>query len=875
MIRLPSNPRPEEYELHLTIDPRKDRFAGEVAISLLVEKPVRSVTLHAADLELSEVELEDAQGSVPIRSRRVHAPDETVEFRLARDLEPGAAALRIVYGGPIRTDLRGLYLARSGRRRYAVTQLEAADARRVFPCFDEPSMKARFSIRVTTPPRNTVISNAPAVRSTRIGPRKIVEFAPTPRLSTYLVALIVGDLEGSRARRCGRTPIRVWHVPGKGKLVRFALESATAALERLEKYFALPYPYEKLDLIAVPDFEFGAMENAGAVTFRESLLLVDPKTVTLAEKKRVAEVVAHELAHMWYGDLVTMAWWDDLWLNEAFATWMAFTVVDDWQPEWQMWLDFEHHRAAAFSLDSLANTHPIYTKVRSPDEATENFDAITYEKGASVVRMLERWLGAATFRKGVRRYIRKHREANAEARDLWDALEEASGRPVAPMVRSWIERPGFPIVEARRIDRDGQGVLEVSQRRFFASPSRAAENDDPPWPLPMTVRVRPARGRTGLVRQLVEQRRARVPLGTTDAARWAYANAEEGGFYRVLHDDASLNAILADRARLAPVERVGLVGHQWAALRANRADLSHLLALVEAYGDEEESEALEALLGPLVFLKDPIAWVAGEPMESRLRTWIGDRFKPAFTELGWRPRRGEPDAVRLRRAALLRIVGGIAEDPEVEAEATEALRRYLRDRKTLDPNLAGSVVEIAARRGNDRLYDTYLRQMKRGATPQERMRFEMALGAFRDPALVQRTLELLFGEEIPTQDVALLLGRMLSSRDAREETWEFIRKRWKDLSPRIPPGLASRLILALPALHTRTHRRTVASFFRAHPIPTARRALRQTLERFDLDNELRRRVTPALRRFLEDATSRTEEGAALEGRTQDVRSRIS
>jgi puromycin-sensitive aminopeptidase len=854
MFRLPETVRPEQYTLHLTVDPREERFQGEATIKLGLAEGVRAFAVHSADLDLEEVRLDDARGPVPVRERKVRARQETVELRLGRALRSGPVTLHVTYTGPIRQDLRGLYHARSGRRRYAVTQLEATDARRVFPCFDEPAMKARFKVRVTTPVANTVVSNAPEIRSERRGRWKTVEFAETPKLPTYLIALIVGELEGSRVRRCGRTPIRVWHVPGKGGLTGFALEAAAASLARLERYFALPYPYEKLDLIAVPDFEFGAMENAGAVTFRESLLLVDPKTVTLQEKKRVAEVIAHELAHMWYGDLVTMAWWDDLWLNEAFATWMAFAVVDEWKPEWQMWLDFEHHRAAAFSLDALRNTHPIYTTVRSPEEATENFDVITYEKGASVVRMLERWLGAPTFRKGVRRYIRRHREANARAQDLWKALEEASGRPVAPVVRSWIERPGFPLVEAKRADRAGKARLDVRQDRFFASPRLAVPNGEPPWPVPLVVRVRPVRGRTRLVRDLLEDRQASVPLGSSSEVRWAYSNADEGGFYRVLHDGDSLQSFVSDRARLAPVERLGLVGHQWAALRANRAELSDLLAVVEAYRDEEEAEALEALLGPLGFLKDPVAWVAGEAVDSGFREWLAAAFRPGFRELGWRPRRGESDQVRLRRAALLRIVGGLAEDAEIEDEANEALRRYLKERRTLDPNLAGSVVDIAARHGSERLYGRYLREMKRAATPQERMRFEMALGAFRDPALVQRTLELALTNEIPTQDVALLIGRMLGARHPREATWEFVQKRWEELAPRIPSGLASRLVLALPALHTRAHRREVAAFFRAHPVPTARRALRQALERFDLDHELRRRIAPALRRYLREGS---------------------
>src|SRR5690606_35680048 len=373
------------------------------------------------------------------------AAREVATLVLPRPVGPGEVTLRIAFAGRLRDDLRGLYAARSGDRPYAFTQLEAADARRFFPCFDEPAMKARFSIAVTTRADLAVVSNAPEAERTALGAGRVrVRFAETPPLSTYLVALGVGALERSKPVRLGPTEIRVWHVPGKGHLVGFALEAARECLDRLEQWFALPYPYAKLDLVAVPDFEAGAMENAGAVFFRENLLLLDPDVATLAEQKRAAEVICHELAHMWYGDLVTMAWWDDLWLNEAFATWMAFEIVDDWKPEWKMWQDFQQHRAAALRLYALQHTHPIHPEVRTPAEATENFDLITYEKGASVVRMIERYLGPATFRRGVRRYIRRHREANAVAADLWRALSEAAGQEVEPIVRGWVEREGLP-----------------------------------------------------------------------------------------------------------------------------------------------------------------------------------------------------------------------------------------------------------------------------------------------------------------------------------------------------------------------------------------------------------------------------------------------
>ena len=849
-MRLPKLPRPERYDLALHVDPAKPSFSGELTIALEVGPDTRAIELHAVDLEIESSEVEDGTGVVKVARVRPTPERQTLSFVLERPLAAGKAELRIHYTGPIRKDLRGLYLARSGKRRYAATQLEAADARRFFPCFDEPDMKARFHLRVTTPSRNRAVSNGAIVRSERRGPRVTYHFAETPPLSTYLVALVVGELESSRPARAGSTPIRVWCVPGKKKLAGFALECAVEALTRLEDYFGLPYPYGKLDLIAVPDFEFGAMENAGAVTFRETLLLVDEKTVSLAEKKRVAEVIAHELAHMWYGDLVTMAWWDDLWLNEAFATWMAFKVVDDWKPEWEMWLDFESHRAPAFALDAMENTHPIYVPVNTPSEATENFDVITYEKGASVVRMLESWLGPSVFRSGVRRYIRRHREANARAADLWRALEESAKRPVTPVVVPWLERPGFPLVSGRRVDRGGQALLVAGQERFFANPKVAEGARTETRPIPLVVRVRRARGKDSLVRALADAPTTEIALGPSDDVRWAYLNADEASFIRALHDAPLLRALGQDLPRLRPVERMGLVGHQWAGVRAGCARLADWLDLVARLGDEREPDVLGAASGPLAWLDDHVVPVVGERSAAKFRGWLAASFAPAFESVGWKPAKGESEKERQRRAALVSILGSLAEHAPVLEDVEAQIRAYLKSRTALDANLAGIVVELAARRGDKARFESYLRAMKGSRTPQERARFELALGSFRDPALVDRALALALTDAIPTQDVVPLLVRLLGNPSARERAWEFVRERWKELSPRVSPGLAGRLVSALPALQKPLYKRQVAAFFASHPIPTAARALKQALERFDLDAELRERTLPELRAYL-------------------------
>ncbi len=849
-IRLSPDVRPTNVDLHVEVDPTKSElFRGDVSIEIEIDQACSLIELHASDLNVTAARIESS-GATGVGSIEPRPKRETIALRFRQKIPAGTATLKLRFSGNLRSDLRGLYAASSGTRRYAVTQLEAADARRFFPCFDEPIMKARFAIRVTTGARNQVISNSPILRTQKLsGGKKTVHFAPTPPLSTYLVALAVGDFESSKPTRLGKTEIRVWHVPGKRRLTAFSLEAARETLARLEKYFNLPYPYAKLDLVAVPDFEAGAMENAGAVFFRETLLLVDPETVTLTEQKRVAEVICHELAHMWYGDLVTMEWWNDLWLNEAFATWMAFEIVASWKPEWEMWQDFELHRGAALNLDALDSTHPIYTEVKTPDEATENFDLITYEKGASVVRMLEHYLGAKAFRAGVRKYIRRHKESNTVASDLWDALSDASGERVEAVVRGWIEQPGYPVLKVRRRKNGSRTEIRFRQERFY-SRAKKARGVPTRWPIPWVGRVGGARrGSAKLEKKLLLETQEKLSLRGA-APRFIYGNADESGFYRPLHDGAELGRIAKFLPELTPVERMGLLGHQWALVRAGYAEIESFLKLADASGAEPAAHVLQLLRAPLAFLDSGVAEPAGTKVRDAYRNWLAEKFGTQLLDLGWDPADREDDATRLRRAAIIALLGEVAEWDAVMLAAEDRCGEYIRDRTSLDANLADSVVSLAARRGDAALYDAYLNAADASSTPQGRRRFTMALAEFRDPSLVRRTLTLTPTDQIPTQDVAMLLARLFGNPAARELTWAFVKRRWSSLRRRMPPMLVTRLIDATPALSSREYRREVAAFFEANPVPTGARAVRQALERFDLNAEFRRRASPGFKRWL-------------------------
>jgi puromycin-sensitive aminopeptidase len=854
-FRLSTDVQPIEYRVDLSVEPARGTFGGEVLIRLDLARPRQAIELHAADIQVRTATLASPEGAGPTARGRIvrHPERETVEIRLPRRVGAGQWTLRLRFAGRLQEGLRGLYGVRVDGDAYAFTQLEAADARRFFPCFDEPAFKARFTFRVTTDATYTVLSNsAPATIQQQEGNRTTVEFGPTPKLSTYLCALAVGALESSAPRHLGSTPIRVWHVPGKGHLTDLALDAAVATLTRLEQYFDLPYPYDKLDLVAVPDFEAGAMENAGAVFFRETLLLADPATITLAEHKRLAEVIAHELAHMWYGNLVTMTWWNDLWLNEAFATWMAFRIVDDWKPGWRMWNNFEHHRAAALSLDALVHTHPIYADVRNVSEATENFDAITYEKGAAVVRMIERYLGAEPFRDGVRLYIRRHRDGNATARDLWQALSETSGKQVEHIVRTWIETPGFPLLTVRDDNDEATVGFAVSHERFFANPHTAAGGRRQQWPIPWVVKYQTTNmAQPATARHLIQTRRDHLFLDAANPLRWYYANADQAGFYRVRHDDGNLKSLaLALQTALTPVERMGLLSDQWALVRNGGAPIETFLRLASGCHNETDHDVLEELAGALSFIEDHLLDAAGPGARQAFHAWIARLFMPQLIHCGWDAKPAESDDTRLRRAAVVRVLAEVAHAPTVSSTAAARAMRYLDDRTSLDPNLVDTAVFVGGRDGDADRFERYRAALRDARTPQERRRFQLALAAFRLPELIDRTLGLTLTDDVPTQDVALVLIRAFANPAARERTWRFITRRWTQLRRRLPPMMIARVIEATPALQTPAMMREVAAFFGAHPVPTATRALRQALERFELNNELRRRTAPGLARWL-------------------------
>jgi puromycin-sensitive aminopeptidase len=840
-FRLPLEVRPARYVGQVRIDLATDRFDGQLAIDVSLADGRDKIHLHGVGLEVESARADVGGRSVAAKTS-TDAESETVTLAFAEALPAGKATLHLTYKGAFSPGLRGLY--RAGR--IAVTQFEAADARRLFPCFDEPAFKATWELSISGVPAGAVaLSNGVAIKDEPDGGgARRVTFAPTPVLSSYLVAAVVGELVSSDAVTARNVPIRTWSVPEKKHLTAFAQRAAAAVLPLLEDYFGLPYPFGKLDQVGVPDFEAGAMENAGCITFREVALLLDEATAPLSVQKRVAEVITHELAHQWFGNLVTMVWWDDLWLNEAFATWMAYKVVDAWRPEWRIWMDFEGGKGAAMLLDSLHAAHPIRSDVNNATEAGESFDAITYEKGGAVLRMIEGFLGEAKFRDGIRLYMRRHREANATADDLWGALAEASGQPIVQLANGWIRQVGYPVVSMSLDEKTG--AVSLKQRRFFADPDAREAGEPTRWLVPIVLRYRDAKG---IKEQAVLMNGAEqtVQLAAEGPVSWCFGNADARGFFRSAYDAPMHARLLAAVGELRPSERLALLSDQWALVRAGMVTIGSFLDLLASLRAEADHVVLDDIVGRLATLDHRHV---AEEERPRFQAFVRELFGARAAKLGWNTAPGDTDETRLSRAALLRAVVLLARDPGAVAEAEKRLPP-LGVAPEVDPNLLDVVVTAAARGADLARLEDLRRRAREETDPAAKRRYLHALARVEAPPVAARAVELALESDVPMQDFTSYLGVLLANPATREAAWKVVQTRFPEVRAKADsPMLQRRLIEGLSALPERRHLEEIKAFLAAHPIDGAKQATAQTLERLTMDVALRERLVPAITTWL-------------------------
>jgi alanyl aminopeptidase len=844
--RLPPDVRPLHYALDLVVDPATPRFSGRARIKVKIAAPTRVVVLHARGLDIRRASLRAPQGELTAATALRHAAGskgEPEELTLAFDqpVVAGEGELDIAYDGPFGTNMRGLYRVQERGAWYAFTQFEPNDARRAFPCFDEPGFKTPVDVAITVPAKSVAFAN---MKERRRQPQPDgggvrYDFVSSPPLPTYLVAVAVGPFD-VMAGSAEDLPVRIIATEGKADLASYAMTTTLGQMAPLQRYFMRAYPYGKLDLVAVPSFGAGAMENAGLLTFREERLLVDARA-SRAARIGSASIIAHELAHQWFGDLVTMAWWDDLWLNEAFATWMADKIVDEQRPMTGARKQALFSKSRVMNEDALSTARRIRNPVRSTSEALEAFDGVTYSKGRAVLAMTEAWLGEEAFRDGVRRYLSRHAWGSATADDLYAALTEASGRPVAQVMQTFTTQTGFPTVDAALDCAPGRKPAVRITQREYRTLDRKTEASAKLWQLP-TCLMYPAGARGGdakLARQcaLIATRDARVDLaGAVGCPAFVYANAGEDGYYRVRLTADTLAALARVFTGLPERERFGVVSNAIAAVRSGDLPASDLLALLARLPKEQSRLVWLEVIDVLWAIDRGLVSDAARPAFARFVRELGG---PTARRLGWRAPPNESDDDHFTREAILQVLGELGEDKGVLAEADKLSRKWL-----AAPNAAGGVssdlariaLPLAAKRGDAALWEQMVAVLKNPPTPEARLLALSGLIGFDDRVLVERTLALVLDGTIKAQDVRYLFPAMAMRRASRDVTLAWIQVHLDEVVPKVPAAAVGRLLNAVTGLCDASRVRAFESFM------TARIA---KLE--GVDKDLRQSVEAALR----------------------------
>ena len=881
--RLPGGVRPTHYALTIAPDLAKARFAGSETIEVVLDNPASSITLNAAEIEFGSVRgyagvgglIVPPQVVVPIGTptpfdvklgKQPHVAKVTLDpvneqatLLFDDPLPAGPVTLEIAYTGILNDKLRGFYLSKTKTQSYGVTQFEATDARRAFPCFDEPALKATFDVTLVIDTADMAISNTQVVsdRPGSDGGKHAVTFATTPKMSTYLLAWLVGNFKCSEGKQDG-VPIRACATPDKMELTKFALDAAKWDLKYYDNYFGIKYPMAKLDLVAIPDFEAGAMENFGCLTFRETEMLVGEKDGALPAKKAVAETVAHEMAHQWFGDLVTPAWWDNLWLNEGFATWMESKAAAKWQPKWNYDQDVAVEVNHVLDEDAGRTTRPIRQRAETPAEINELFDDIAYGKAGAVIGMVENWVGDETFQKGVRAYLGAHEYGNATAEDFWDTLTKVSGLPVDKVMRSFVDKLGVPeVVVVRHAD----GSEGLDQRPFQwvsgkgdTTHSTQISNGDG-WTITVCVKtmgrqdcrvVVPTGGPIGMIDAAAPSRKRETP------SDFFYANAGDKGYYRTAYRAEDWKAIVPNvETALTPPERIGLLGDEWALMRAGQpGDYSRtvgdVLDLVLAVKQDPNATVLDNALGRVRVIESQIATDADR---ERLHAVVRREFGPVLGALGG-PRRRESDDHADLRETLFEALGD-AGDPAVQAEAESETKQLFSGQKPGDPMLADAAVSLATINGTTEMYERLQQVAAKATDPDLKEAALHALTRFRAPELVMRTLMYAVSDEVRNQDSWTLIAMLLERRETQDLAWEFVEQHWDQIERKATENSGARIVEAAGAFCTVEKRDEVGSFFAAHAVEGAARTLEKTMDSINDCIQVRAAQEPALRGWLD------------------------
>lgn len=861
--RLPTTVVPSRYDLSLRPDLGAATFTGKAVIDIDVHQPVTEIILNAAELQLTSAHVTDDAGTSltgTVTNGAGQALDGTIAIadlkddlelgiiRFAGTLGKGKWQLIIDFAGILNDKLHGFYRSKytdddGVEHIIASTQMEPNDARRAFPCFDEPSFKASFATTLIVDEDLTAISNGRIVETVSLSSepgKKAVRFKETMKMATYVVAFVVGKFERTDVINVDGTEVSIYYPQGKGlHMTPFGLKAAAHSLVWFGKYFGINYHSfgDKLDHIALPDFAFGAMENLGCVTYRETALLCDEATATVGEKIRVAEVIAHETAHMWFGDLVTMKWWNGLWLNEAFATFMSWKAIDAWKPEWKLWDRFAVSRAAAFSTDGLKSTRPVEASVNKPAEALGMVDVITYQKGGSLLRMLEQFIGVDVFRDGIRHYLNTNKFGNAETTDLWDAIEHVAGGsfPIRSMMDSWIFQGGHPVVSVE--PSAVEGCITLTQHNFKYLTHEA--DADLLWTVPVKLRAKTASGEVDMY-VVLDARRKTVFIG--EGIEWLIINADGNGFFRSRYSADLAVKLSAQIHGCSVAERYNFVGDLWACVRAGLFTATDYLNAIAVFSSESDPNVLGSLLGTLGRLSSLLPKGQRGAFEEKVR----DLATPIFARLGWEPKDGETPQERQLRGTLVSVLGTTGGDEAVQAKAAELFASYKADHKSVPADLVPAIVGIRAYTGGRAEFDEFKAMRAATKNPQEQVRFLYALTGFRDKDLLRELLDACMTDAVRTQDAPFLVGSLIGSDEIGAEAWQFVKDNWASMEARYPETGFIRMVGGVSGLSTREQMSDVEAWLAANPVRGGAKAVSQALEQLHINVLLDERERSAI-----------------------------
>ena len=837
-FRLPRLVVPNHYDIRLELDLETFVFNGSVGIDLEVREATDRIVFNAAELEIKSAALSNG---IDIAEISYDDDAQRATLTAAETLHPGSHRLEIEHSGIINDQLRGLYRstykgADGTEHALATSQCQAIDARRIFPCWDEPDFKATYQTTMVVADGLEAYSNAAELDRVALDDgRTEFRFARTMKMSTYLLAFVAGPFEATEPRMVRDTPIRIIVPKGNLHLTDIAMENAVFCFEFLSDYYDIPYPGDKLDHIAIPDFAAGAMENVGLITYRDSYLVIDPAKASQSELERSLDVIGHEIAHQWFGNLVTMAWWEGAWLNEAFATFMEMKATDAMRPEWKRWLTFANVEVPwAMGTDQLLSTRPVEFEVKAPEEVDQMFDAITYGKGSAVLHMIDEFIGVENFRAGVGNYLRKHSYGNTVTTDLWEGLDGASEYPVSEIMDTWVYQRGFPQIEIKGIS---EGV-ELSQRRYLVTPD---ETDTTIWKVPISLRG-VADGTSFELKELLESDESKV--GIEGDLEWIVANAGGSGFYRTSYSDELFDALLENVVDLGAIERYNLVSDTLGFMRNGQLSAVTFLDLVSRFGNETDEQIWSVIIGGLGLIEHHALDDVARP---GFQGFVADLMGPKLASLGWAAREDESDLQRKLRGDFIAALGDLARDEATISRCREVVADLLSG-EPVDPEVATAALSVYARMGGSEEYETLWKFYLESRTPLDQVRYLRSVASVETEAESRETLRKVIKGDIRTQDGFWVFARLLMG-EAGPAVWADARLRWEDVLAVMPGLTRTRVVDGLPALSHPEVAADVKAFFAEHPLPEASRPLEQRLELLDANVALRERETPVVTEY--------------------------